>query len=184
MEFRKVIAGVVVTVLGGILLKVTSDAIDSGRAATATPTSAVATRMAAGDEGSAQSTVTPPVAPRVFDFVACAEPCTGSNATEAFPEGTTTIHARWNFSGIAEGASYLRTWTMDGMEWVRYDCAWPGPPGGRHEVTLHEPLGLHSGVWRLSISVDGAILLDESVVVEGDVEAWSPAGVFNDCYGD
>jgi hypothetical protein len=72
---------------------------------------------------------------------------------------------------------------MNGNEWVRYDCAWPGPEVGIDDISLLEPDGLHSGTWEVTISINGNVLLREQVVVEGNWSYWSPAGVFNTCYG-
>lgn len=124
-------------------------------------------------------------APRIFDFLACLQSCNpdGSNATRAVPERTTTIHARWNYENIPPGARYVRSWTMGGREWVKYDCIWPGPERGADSVTLTEPQGLHSGTWEVTIAVNGLVLLREQVVVEGNWTYWSPAGEFAACYG-
>ncbi len=122
---------------------------------------------------------------QISHFAACAEPCLpdGSNATRVFPEGTTKMYLQWDYADIPSGAHYVRRWTMDGNEWVKYDCAWPGPASGTDQVTLKEPGGLHAGTWELTITVDDKVLLREQVVVEGSSTYWSPAGTFNSCYG-
>jgi hypothetical protein len=124
-------------------------------------------------------------APRVFDFFACQEPCEedGSNALTLFPEKTTRIFLRWQFENIPEGSLYVRRWTLLDMEWVHYECTWPGPRDGVVEISLVEPLGLRSGSWTVTISVDGVELLSETIVVEGSWEYWNPPGAFNTCYG-
>ncbi len=120
--------------------------------------------------------------PRIYDFSACLQPCDGSNAVTVLPEGTTRVYAQWKFENIPIGAHYVRTWTMNGQEWVRYDCTWPGPVTGMGQVTLREPGGLHSGTWVVTISVDNQVLLRGAVRVEGNWNYWAPAGVFNTCY--
>lgn len=121
--------------------------------------------------------------PRMYDFVSCAESCDGTNQTSVFAERTTKISARWRYENIPVGASYTRFWTMDGKEWVRYNCNWPGPANGIDTVTLTEPGGLHSGTWEMTIKVNGIVLLKEQMEVEGNWTYWSPAGTFNTCYG-
>jgi len=124
--------------------------------------------------------------PRVYDFFICQQLCleNGSNATGSVPGGTTILHAHWNYENMPIGSHYVRAWTMDGQEWVRYDCTWPGPTTGADDITLREPGGLRSGIWEVTISVDGVVLLRDGVVVEGSWSYWSPAGVFNTCYDE
>lgn len=127
-----------------------------------------------------------PVSPRIHGFAACQEPCLagGSNATRTFPGGATRIYAQWNYENIPTGARYIRTWTWNSQEWVRYECAWPGPASGIDTVSLREPDGLRSGNWEVTISVNGTVLLQEQVMVEGNWSYWYPAGVFNACYDE
>jgi serine/threonine-protein kinase len=124
-----------------------------------------------------------PLLPRVHSFSACAQPCDGANATRSFPAGTTRIYATWTYENIPIGAAYVRSWTMNGLEWVRYTCNWPGPESGVDAVTLVEPDQLHSGTWEVTIVVDGQVLLREQVQVEGNVTYWYYAGQFDTCYG-
>ena len=72
---------------------------------------------------------------------------------------------------------------MNGLEWVKYDCTWPGPESGVDELSLTEPGGLHSGVWEVTIIVDDVVILREQIMVEGTWTYWEPAGTFNSCYG-
>ncbi|MCB0059761.1 MAG: hypothetical protein KDE45_22135, partial [Caldilineaceae bacterium] len=93
-------------------------------------------------------------------------------------------YVAYDYGGIPANAHYQRIWRVVGRgEWVRYDCTWPGPSDGTVEVTLTEPNGLHSGEWEMSIVVDGAVILQESFVVEGSWRAWYPAGVIPNCFG-
>jgi len=72
---------------------------------------------------------------------------------------------------------------MNGQSWIKYDCTWQGAESGVDKVTLKEPGGLYSGAWQVTIAVDGKVLLQEVVVVEGNSTYWSPAGTVNSCYG-
>lgn len=123
--------------------------------------------------------------PRVYNVYICASPCqaNGSNATRVFSRGVTTIYARWDYENIPIGAHYIRSWTMNSKEWVKYDCTWSGPVSGTDTVNLTEPGGLYSGNWEVKIVVNDQAILREQIQVLGDWTYWSPAGTFNSCYG-
>jgi hypothetical protein len=72
---------------------------------------------------------------------------------------------------------------MNGREWIRYECEWPGPVNGNDEITLTEPGGLHSGTWQMKISIDGFVALSESFFIEGNWDYWDPVGLVEECYG-
>ncbi len=126
---------------------------------------------------------TNPPAPRIYNFNACKEPCNGGNSANSFPSAITKIYLEWDYENIPYGASYIRKWTMDGREWIKYDCTWTGNENGRESVKLTEPKGLHSGTWELTIIVDGNVLLNEQINVSGNGDYWDPAGTLNSCYG-
>jgi hypothetical protein len=179
LDVRKILAGVIVTVLGGFLLKLTSDAIPALFGERTTPTVSSPTAPPTETPPPPEPSSTPSV--RFFDFAACLEPCDAGPETRTFPEGTWQIFFRWNHAGIPPGAHYVRSWTMDGLEWVRYDCAWDGPSAGTEEIRLYDEGGLHSGTWEITVTVDGQVVMRESVIVEGDNAYWDPAGVINAC---
>jgi serine/threonine-protein kinase len=152
-----------------------------------TATADLGFRCAVGDTVSPSTATTAPIPPlpslpKAYGFSVCPERCTGSNATRAFPERTTRIYAEWEFEGIPVGADYTRVWTMDGREWVRYHCIWPGPESGTDMVTLRESEGLHSGTWEFTLTADGVVLIRERFTVEGTWDYWAPAGTFESCY--
>jgi serine/threonine protein kinase len=122
-------------------------------------------------------------APRMYEFEVCLQPCNGSNAIRSFPATTTKIYVRWKYSNIPANVKYVRVWTQSGREWVRYECNWPNASSGIEEITLTEPGGLHSGTWIIKVYIDGQLLLNESIFVEGNSTYWDPAGTFNSCYG-
>jgi hypothetical protein len=107
---------------------------------------------------------------KFFGFVTCREPCmqNASNANDVFSEKTKKIYARWRYENVPVGANYVRKWSMDGKEWVRYECSWQGPETGFDEVTLTEPKGLHSGIWQIEIFINNERLLHETITVEGN----------------
>lgn len=127
--------------------------------------------------------IEPTPQPRITKFATCLQPCNGTNSTKVFPEGIRKIYASWNYKNIPVGAHYVRYWAMEGREWVRYDCYWPGPDSGHSEVELSEPDGLHSGTWTVSIIVNDEVLLSENIKVEGNWDYWYPVGVINSCFG-
>lgn len=126
-----------------------------------------------------------PAVPRVTQIYFCSSECLpdGSNAVRSFPAGTTQVYIRWTYENFPAGADYVRLWRNQGEEWVRYQCTWPGPASGEDLVPITEPDGLRSGQWEVTIQVDGATVLQDGFIVEGDWSYWSPAGVFNTCYG-
>ena len=120
---------------------------------------------------------------KIYAFQACLEPCNGSNAQSTFPSKTKNIYLTWKYENIPAGAHYIRTWSLDGREWVRYDCTWTGLRSGQEMVNpLTEPRGLASGSWEMVILVDDVEWLRESLTVEGKWDYWDPAGVFHTCY--
>lgn len=121
--------------------------------------------------------------PSMGNFAACSESCNGSNSRSTFPEGITKIYIEWDYENIPHGARYIRKWTMNEKEWIKYDCTWTGSETGRDSVKLTEPKGLHSGTWQLTIIVDGNVLLTQEIKVNGNWDFWDPAGTLNSCYG-
>ena len=122
--------------------------------------------------------------PRIYAFSACQDPCTGANATRTFPSAVKEVFLRWSYENIPPGAYYARTWTMNGSEWIRYQCVWPGPSAGTDSLSLREPQGLHSGTWEVTITVNGNVLLREQFQVQGDWGYWDPVGFRDTCYDD
>jgi hypothetical protein len=124
-------------------------------------------------------------APSTKNFYTCVGPCAldGSNNQESFAQRSEIIYFQFEYENFPVGASYTRWWTRNGVEWVRYQCAWPGPESGVEQITLTEPYGLASGTWQVTITIDGVIVLQETLVVQGTWSYWSPAGFFSACYG-
>jgi serine/threonine protein kinase len=130
-------------------------------------------------------TAVPVPTPDFYGFQACNKPCNQSGAitTSEYPEGATAIYFQWRYANIPTNAQYMRAWYMDGQEWVRYECTWPGPSDGVYAGSLTEPDGLHSGTWTVEIYVDGVLRMQGQVYVAGNWTYWSPAGTFNTCTG-
>jgi eukaryotic-like serine/threonine-protein kinase len=121
--------------------------------------------------------------PRVLEFRACPETCLpdGSNAVETFPEKTARVYLHWRYENFPIGAAYTRTWSSRNELWVKYECAWPGPPSGEENISLREPEGLRGGYWEVTITVNEIVVLSESVFVEGAWELWTPPGTIGRC---
>jgi serine/threonine-protein kinase len=132
-------------------------------------------------------TNTPEPEPGMYGFLACEDECRsdGSNATRTFPGKIRKIYLRWDYENVPVGSEYMRIWEMPDMgEWARYECDWPGPENGVFEITLTDPQGLRSGEWIVTVLVDGRMLLQESLWIEGNYyEHWNPAGYFTACTG-
>jgi hypothetical protein len=176
LNLKNLLSGVIVTIIGGIILAfVLRDARFSPQQITVeTPlvphvTSQLPTKTQNPD-------------PVFSNFLACLGPCDGSNATRSFPRRTDEIYLQWDYANVPKEGHYIRTWIMDGREWVRYDCIWPGPPKGQDKVVLRAPKGLHAGTWEITIRVDNVILLQEELTVEGNNKVWEPKGTIHRCY--
>ncbi len=143
---------------------------------TLTPTTAVASGF---------PTPIPLPNPVASDFHTCLTSCAadGSNHQETFPAQIEKIYFGFDFSEFPVGAPYSRAWYKDGVEWVRYDCYWPGPEAGIEEITLTEPNGLASGTWNVVITINGVQVINETLEIEGSWTLWDPPGHFNTCYG-
>ena len=77
---------------------------------------------------------------------------------------------------MSQGLRYSRTWSVEGDEWIHYDCEWAGSAEGTMEVTLREPMGLRSGPWKVSLRVEGQPAVEAILIVEGDHSFWEPGG--------
>jgi len=123
--------------------------------------------------------------PQASNFYTCKTNCAsdGSNHRTSFPEKIEVIYFRFKFTEFPVKAPYSRAWYKDGVEWVRYDCYWPGPEAGVEEITLTDPLGLPSGNWNVVITINGVQVLNKSLTIEGNWNQWTPPGHFNSCYG-
>jgi hypothetical protein len=123
--------------------------------------------------------------PTTSNFTTCLSDCLadGSNHQTSFPVKTEIIYFRFEFDEFPFSAPYTRIWYRDGVEWVRYNCYWPGPENGVEEITLTDPLGLPSGTWNVVITINGVQVVDETLEIEGSWNQWSPPGYFNSCYG-
>lgn len=164
---KQLVASLAVLLLGVSVAWVGIDALLGKPEFQITPTPATAT----------------PLPGRVYNFQACSEPCNGSNHQDTFSQKIERIYVTWKYENITPGAHFVRTWSLDGREWVRYDCFWNGASSGQEDVNpLAEPRGLASGVWEMVIRVDDEILLREEITVEGRWDYWNPAGVYHTCY--
>ena len=128
---------------------------------------------------------TPLPKPAIRNFFTCLEKCEEdeSNTIAVFPEKITKIYLHWEYENIPSGAQYSRAWSNNGIEWIRYECIWPGPADGVDNIAFIEPYGLRSGIWVITITVNGQVLLQKQIEIEGDWDYWDPAGTIYACYG-
>ncbi len=183
LAIKNLLSGIIVTVVGGVILAfIIRDAIFSSQPGT-TPTPGSTSTMTENPPTETAQAPNPTVAAQFNDFIVCPQPCKGNEDVRTFPEGTKKLYAQWRFENVPVGAHYVRSWSLDGMgAWVKYDCIWSGPTVGVDEVVISEPRGFHSGTWEVTISVEDAVVLQETFVVEGNNQYWDPAGTIASCY--
>ncbi|MCJ7435337.1 MAG: hypothetical protein MUO77_17800 [Anaerolineales bacterium] len=135
----------------------------------------VPTEMPHSQEVSAQ--------PNIYNFAACTEPCLGdlSNRRASFPEKIEKIYLRFNYDWIPPGSDYARVWKNQGEEWGRYQCQWDGPESGVFETNIREPAGFRSGDWTMEIYVNGQLIAQETINIQGAWDFWEPAETMNKC---
>jgi hypothetical protein len=125
--------------------------------------------------------------PIINDFSACSKPCNGMNSQSEFPEETTQVYLYWKYEYIPIGAHYVRTWSWEGHEWVKYDCTWKGPETGEDEVPpLTELGGFRSGRWIMTIYINDVVAFrSEPITIQGNNAYWKPVEdtIYN-CYGN
>jgi hypothetical protein len=121
--------------------------------------------------------------PKIYGFQTCVSLCNGQNSSKSFSEGIKKIYAQFNYENFPSGIKYVRTWSLNGMEWIRYSCNWDGPTSGTEVLTLKEPQGLRSGTWEITIIVDDKVVLKDQITVNGNWDYWDPAGTINACHG-
>jgi hypothetical protein len=121
--------------------------------------------------------------PRIYGFQSCPIACDGHNSTTSFSAGSTKIFFQFNYENFEPGIPYMRTWSMNGREWIRYTCNWDGPSSGTEPLKLTEPGGLADGTWVLRVTVNNETLLQEEIVLVGNHNYWAPAGTINACHG-
>ena len=64
--------------------------------------------------------------------------------------------------------------TSNGETFISYTCLWPGSAEGVHNLELTETKGLRSGSWEVTLTVEGQIVLQHQIEIEGDYDAWDP----------
>ncbi|MEW5938157.1 MAG: protein kinase, partial [Chloroflexota bacterium] len=154
-------------------------------AATATRTLAPLPTDTPGPTSVPPTSTATSVQPRIFDFRACLGACDGANARTAFPERIVRIGIHWQYANIPAGAHYTRSWRhADFGVWVTYDCRWDQPSSGAANIFLWDEDGLASGEWIVTMTVNEALLLEESIYIEGNYRFWDPAVNKNTCFGD
>jgi hypothetical protein len=126
-------------------------------------------------------TLSPVPIPIFSDFIFCRVPCSGFNDVNSLPEKTSVIYAQWRYRNVPAGAAYERTWSLGIDLWVKYSCLWDGPSEGIERISMVEDRGFHSGTWTMTIKIEGTVVMQEAVFIQGNWDYWDPAGEFDFC---
>ncbi|HIP72057.1 MAG TPA: serine/threonine protein kinase, partial [Anaerolineae bacterium] len=150
---------------------------------TKTPTP-VPTEMAT--ETAVPPTLSPQI-PRMWNAVFCATKCLddNSNAITSLPAQSSQVFMRWEYENVPVGAAYTRTWLSNGEPWVIYNCAWDGPTNGIERIHLWDTeVGLRSGEWEVTVTINSKIVLQESITVQGSYNDFIPVSplIQNKCH--
>lgn len=100
------------------------------------------------------------------------------------PSGATELYACWEYSGMADGASWEARWYLDGeyqddVSWA--SAPWKGGEDGSWWVSVYNDDGLYEGTYRLELYIDGELKVEGSIQVGGSVSEPSISGlVFSD----
>ena len=121
---------------------------------------------------------TPTLAPEFYGIRFCDRPCDSPAAVSitTAPEGATAIYFAWSYRGMTPGTSYTRTWSVEDDEWLHYECEWQGTAEGTMGTTLHEPNGLRSGPWKVTLRIGDQPAVEATLLVEGSHRYWDPGG--------
>jgi hypothetical protein len=127
----------------------------------------------------------------IFNFQACLNQCNGLNSVDTFPEKTKIIYLQWQYQNIPAHATYKRTTTLGSRVWATFttnwdDCVYPNsssPQPGMEAHTFTEPNGIASGVWTITVEINGEVLLQKNLTVLGNWNYFDPAGLFTSCSG-
>lgn len=124
----------------------------------------------------------PTLLPEFYDLRFCDRPCATPGAVEVstLPEGAVTIYLAWSYRGMRPGTRYTRSWSVEGEQWVHYECEWQGEAEGTIDVILREPAGLRSGPWKVSLRIDEQPPVESAAIVQGTDTFWDPPG-FRPC---
>jgi hypothetical protein len=142
------------------------------------PAVAVPTKEPTRPAATAIPAATPTLAPEFYGIRFCDRPCDSPAAVgiTTAPESATAIYFAWSYRGMTPGTPYTRTWSVEGDEWLHYECEWQGPAEGTMGITLHEPNGLRSGPWKVTLRISGQPAVDATILVEGSHRYWDPGG--------
>ena len=146
---------------------------------TITPTATITATPTPTINPTATFTPTPIPVQEIYDIHFCDKPCgdVGSSRISSALERAERFYVGWSYRGMTQGLRYSRIWSMNGNEWIRYDCVWKGQEQGAFTVILREPKGLRSGSWTVTFLVEGQQVAQASIYVEGNYDYWDPAGL-------
>jgi len=113
---------------------------------------------------------TAPAVPAFSNLVLSVEADSQGKAQEPavlFPAGGTQIMAFFDYSNMASGTDWNRTWLMDGEEVSSKDEAWRSAKSGSTSLTLTNQTGFEPGAYRLNLYINGDLAALSSFWVTG-----------------
>ena len=118
--------------------------------------------------------------PRASNFAHRGGSCQ-SATTLPLSGGMERVCITFDYAAIPQGALVVREWNFLGTDrsqrllWARYECLWDQPESGQLQVDLRDPdVGLRSGIWEMSLSVEGKTILRGEVEIPGNAGGWAP----------
>lgn len=119
---------------------------------------------------------------RMYDFSACIDTCNGSNGQTTFPANMYTINISWKYSDIPSDAHYVRYWKHESKGlWMTYDCTWDRGTSGEIKTKLYDNGGLAAGKWTVTMQVNGSVVLQKSITIQGSEDYWDPWSPLYQC---
>ena len=88
----------------------------------------------------------------------------GKAATN-FPAGTQTIYAAFDYAGFANGQSLQATWLLNGKSDVVNTIDWDAGASGSYWISITNKNGVTSGVYDLTLALDGVQMYKASMSV-------------------
>lgn len=95
--------------------------------------------------------------------------------------GMERICVAFDYSNIPAKSTVVRDWNYLGEDgnsssrWVRYECAWDQPESGQFQMEIRDTdVGLRSGIWQMTVAVEGKEILSEEITIPGNADGWDP----------
>ncbi len=122
--------------------------------------------------------------PSISNLRFCDIPCDqpGARQITSLPSGQSEVYLAWDYTGMQQGMPYTREWSNQGQRWAYYQCIWQGPESGTRYLELYDRVvGLRSGDWTITITIQGQQVANASILLIGNHTAWAPIGTAAKC---